>query len=120
MGDAAKEILGKWAFEHGLSAKVVRAVPGAKLDYRPHEKSKSMGELAWHLAEAERFFVEKGLGIAVKLADGAARAKMGVFAALLGRLGLTDAADALAEAVEGEIRDSNGRTVGSIRVTLPA
>lgn len=66
------------------------------------------------------FVPEKGLGIAIKFADGAARAKMGVFAALLGRLGLTDAADALAAAVEGEIRDSNGGVVGSIRVTLPA
>lgn len=66
------------------------------------------------------FVPEQGLGIAVKLADGAARAKMGVFAALLGRLGLTDAADALAVAVEGEIRDSNGGIVGDTRVTLPA
>jgi L-asparaginase II len=38
-----------------------------------------------------------GLGITVKLADGASRAKMGVLAALLGRLGLVDAADALAQ-----------------------
>lgn len=66
------------------------------------------------------FVPESGLGIAVKLADGAARAKMGVFAALLGRLGLLDAADALAGAVEGDIRDSNGRPVGAVRVTLPA
>lgn len=65
------------------------------------------------------FVPEQGLGIAVKLADGAARAKMGVFAALLGRLGLTDAAEALAESVEGGIRDSNGRPVGEIRATLP-
>lgn len=66
------------------------------------------------------FVPERGLGIAVKLADGAARAKMGVFAALLGRLGLLDAAEAVAAAAEGAIRDSNGRTVGEVRVTLPA
>jgi uncharacterized damage-inducible protein DinB len=54
-----------WAYEHGLSAKVMRAVPAAKLDMRPHEKSRSMRDLAWHLAEAERFFVEKGLGLAL-------------------------------------------------------
>jgi L-asparaginase II len=66
------------------------------------------------------FVPEEGLGIAVKLADGTARAKMGVFAALLGRLGLVDAADALAQDVEGIINDSNGQPVGEVRVTLPA
>lgn len=65
------------------------------------------------------FVPDRGLGIAVKLADGAARAKMGVFAAILGRLGLVEAADRLAADIEGEIRDSNGRPVGGIRVTLP-
>ncbi len=65
------------------------------------------------------FVPDRGLGIAVKLADGAARAKMGVFAAILGRLGLVESADSLAAAVEGEIRDSNGRPVGSIRVAVP-
>jgi L-asparaginase II len=55
-------------------------------------------------------------------ADGASRAKMGVFAALLGRLGLLDAAAtaALVDAVEGDIADSNGKPVGRIAVTLPA
>ncbi len=66
------------------------------------------------------FVPEQGLGIAVKFADGASRAKMGVFATLLGRLGLVDAADSLTDAVEGEIRDSNGNPVGSTKVTLPA
>jgi L-asparaginase II len=68
------------------------------------------------------FVPDQGLGIAVKLADGASRAKMGVFAALLGRLGLLDAATtaALVQAVEGDIADSNGKPVGHIAVTLPA
>ncbi len=66
------------------------------------------------------FVPEEGLGIAVKLADGTSRAKMGVFAALLGRLGLVDAADALAQDIEGVIADSNGKPVGEVRVTLPA
>jgi L-asparaginase II len=67
------------------------------------------------------FVPDQGLGIAVKLADGASRAKMGVFAALLGRLGLLDAAAtaALVNAVEGDIADSNGKPVGRIAVTLP-
>jgi L-asparaginase II len=66
------------------------------------------------------FVPEAGLGIAVKLADGAARAKMGVLAALLGRLGLVDAAEALARDVEGVVSDSNGQAVGEVRVILPA
>lgn len=66
------------------------------------------------------FVPERGLGIAVKLADGASRAKMSVFAALLGRLGLLEAAEALAARIEGEIRDSNGNAVGEVRATLPA
>jgi L-asparaginase II len=66
------------------------------------------------------FVPEEGLGIAVKLADGTARAKMGVFAALLGRLGLVDAAEGLAQDIEGVIADSNGKPVGEVRVTLPA
>ena len=65
------------------------------------------------------FVPDRGLGIAVKLADGATRAKMGAFVAILGRLGLVEAADALAAAVEGEIRDSNGKPVGAVRVVLP-
>jgi L-asparaginase II len=67
------------------------------------------------------FVPDQGLGIAVKLADGAGRATMGIFAALLGRLGLLDAAAtaALVQAVEGDIKDSNGKTVGRIAVTLP-
>jgi L-asparaginase II len=68
------------------------------------------------------FVPDQGLGIAVKLADGASRAKMGVFAALLGRLGVLDAAATavLVQAVEGDITDSNGKPVGRIAVTLPA
>ncbi|MBX6375931.1 MAG: asparaginase [Acetobacteraceae bacterium] len=64
---------------------------------------------------------DRGLGIAVKIADGASRAKMGVLAALLGRLGLLDAAEAeaLCGAVEPPVLDSNGRAVGRIAITLP-
>lgn len=67
------------------------------------------------------FAPEAGLGIAIKLADGAAaRAKMGVLAALLGRLGLLDApaAAALAAEVEPPVLDGNGRPVGRIAVAL--
>jgi L-asparaginase II len=62
------------------------------------------------------FVPEKGLGLAVKLLDGASRGKMAVFATLLGRLGLlpTDRAAELARAVEAPVLDSNHRIVGEV------
>jgi L-asparaginase II len=66
------------------------------------------------------FVPEAGLGIAVKFADGASRAKMGVFVEMLSRLGLLTDAEALAQSVEGPIRDSNGGIVGGLRATLPS
>lgn len=68
------------------------------------------------------FVPERGLGIAVKIADGATRAKMGVLAAIIGRLGLldTEAAQQLAIAVEDPIRDGNGTLVGRVAITLDA
>lgn len=67
------------------------------------------------------FVPESGLGIAIKIADGATRAKMGVLAAILGRIGLLDsvAAASLAEEVEDPIRDGNGALVGRVVVHLP-
>ncbi len=35
--------------------KVLRAVPTHRLDYKPHEKSRSVGELAWVFASEEGF-----------------------------------------------------------------
>ncbi|WP_458095114.1 asparaginase [Roseomonas sp. WA12] len=62
------------------------------------------------------FVPEQGLGIAVKLLDGASRGKMAVFATVLGRLGLLppDRAADLARAVEAPVLDSNNRVVGEV------
>lgn len=57
-----------------------------------------------------------GIGIALKLADGAARAKDGV----LDRPGLAKAADTPAPAIDDAIPDSNGTPVGNIAGVLPA
>ena len=38
--------------EAGNTRNVLAAVPGDRLEWRPHEKSKSLGELAGHIAEA--------------------------------------------------------------------
>ena len=66
------------------------------------------------------FVPERGLGIAVKIADGATRSKMGVLAAIIGRLGLLDAAATaqLEQDVEDPIRDGNGTLVGRVAITL--
>ncbi|HEY4251120.1 MAG TPA: asparaginase [Roseomonas sp.] len=66
------------------------------------------------------FVPERGLGIAIKMADGGSRAKMAVLVAVLAELGLIarDAAPVLMDAVEDPIRDSNGRQAGAVRVTL--
>ncbi len=40
----------KLAAEIPAFAKVIRALPGNRLDYRPHEKSTSANQLAWQLA----------------------------------------------------------------------
>src|SRR5262245_55217111 len=38
--------------------KVLKAMPGGKLDYRPHPKSRAAGELAWLLACSEGALVD--------------------------------------------------------------
>ena len=62
------------------------------------------------------FAPERGLGIAVKITDGATRGKMALFATVLGRLGLLPEARAaeLARAVEAPVLDSNNRVAGEV------
>jgi uncharacterized damage-inducible protein DinB len=40
----------RWETEQRAFAKVLRAIPNQQLDYRPHERSNSAGDLAWQLA----------------------------------------------------------------------
>jgi uncharacterized damage-inducible protein DinB len=49
--------------EHRTTLRVLKAVPGDKLDFRPHERSYSAGELAWHIAYSS-------LGLAKLVATG--------------------------------------------------
>lgn len=64
------------------------------------------------------FLRDEGLGVAVKIADGATRGKMGVLVRTLAHLGAVpaDQAEALLEAVEPPILDSNGHPVGRVDV----
>jgi len=48
----------RWEAEQGAFLKVLRALPGDQLAYRPHERSTSAGDLAWQLAEEQRGIAE--------------------------------------------------------------
>jgi uncharacterized damage-inducible protein DinB len=49
--------------EHGTTMKVLMAIPPNQLNFKPHEKSWPMGELAWHIAYSQ-------LGLAKLIASG--------------------------------------------------
>jgi len=44
--------------EFAATMKVLRAIPEAHKDWRPDPKAKSAFELAWHIVESERWFLE--------------------------------------------------------------
>lgn len=44
----------RWEAEMPAFGKVLRAVPGNQLTYRPHERSTAAGALAWQLAEEQK------------------------------------------------------------------
>jgi uncharacterized damage-inducible protein DinB len=47
-----------WEGEFQATSKVIAAVPDAKRDYRPDEKSRTAWELATHLATADIWFID--------------------------------------------------------------
>ena len=44
-----------WDREAESTLKVLRALPSAKYDFRPDPDGRSLGELAWHLAESDAY-----------------------------------------------------------------
>jgi uncharacterized damage-inducible protein DinB len=46
--------LSRWEPEQPAFLRVLRALPADKLDYKPHERSASAGDLAWQLSEELR------------------------------------------------------------------
>ncbi|HVR41067.1 MAG TPA: DinB family protein [Thermoanaerobaculia bacterium] len=48
----------KWESELPAFGRVLRAVPGDQLSYRPHERSATAGGIAWQLAEEQRSLCE--------------------------------------------------------------
>src|SRR5215207_8176568 len=44
-----------WNREADSTMKLLRALPAAQYDYRPDAGGRSLGELAWHLAEGDAY-----------------------------------------------------------------
>jgi uncharacterized damage-inducible protein DinB len=58
-----ERFLSVWDREAESTVKLLRALPSAKYDFRPDAGGRSLGELAWHLAEGDAYMslgVEKG------------------------------------------------------------
>lgn len=52
-----------WQREHAKTMKLLESLPRDQYDFRPDPDGRSLGELAWHLAEAEAygtFSIERG------------------------------------------------------------
>ena len=47
--------LGLWEQETQNTLKLLRALPASQYDFRPDAGGRSLGELAWHLAEGDAF-----------------------------------------------------------------
>ena len=57
--------LGVWEYEAKNTERLLAALPAKQYDFRPDPKGRSLGELAWHLAEIDGY-----------IARGVARAKI--------------------------------------------
>jgi uncharacterized damage-inducible protein DinB len=55
--------LSAWEREAESTSKLLRALPAAQYDFRPDPGGRSLGELAWHLAEGDAYMsqgIDKG------------------------------------------------------------
>src|SRR3954468_6335441 len=55
--------LATWNREADSTMKLLRALPAAQYDFRPDAGGRSLGELAWHLAEGDAYMsygIDKG------------------------------------------------------------
>jgi uncharacterized damage-inducible protein DinB len=47
-----------WEYETQGTRKLLRALPSDKYDFRPDAQGRSLGELAWHLAEGDAYITQ--------------------------------------------------------------
>ena len=50
-----ERFLAIWDRETGMTVQVLRALPASQYDFRPDGGGRSLGELAWHMAESDAF-----------------------------------------------------------------
>jgi uncharacterized damage-inducible protein DinB len=58
-----ERFIATWNREAQNTLKLMRALPSSQYDFRPDEGGRSLGELAWHLAEGDAYIsfgIEKG------------------------------------------------------------
>lgn len=53
-----QQFLATWAFEAQRNAQLMRALPESQYDFRPEKDWRSIGELAWHLAEGDAYMAD--------------------------------------------------------------
>jgi uncharacterized damage-inducible protein DinB len=61
--------LASWDREAASTVKLLEALPAAKYDFRPDAEGRSLGELAWHLAEGDAYMsygIEHGFSMDMK------------------------------------------------------
>lgn len=58
---AVKDFLTEWEREFACTTRVMGSLPPTALNWRPHPKSMTAGELVWHLVSTERMAVSSYL-----------------------------------------------------------
>jgi len=63
MSNELQTFLNTWEQETKMTAAMLRSLPESQYDFRPDAGGRSLGELAWHLAEADAYMtygIERG------------------------------------------------------------
>jgi uncharacterized damage-inducible protein DinB len=55
MPDELQTFLNLWNYEASKTADLLRTLPANQYDFRPDPQARSLGELAWHLAEVDTY-----------------------------------------------------------------
>ena len=55
MTDELQTFIHLWNYEAKKSADLLRTLPAGQYDFRPDPEARSLGELAWHLAEVDAY-----------------------------------------------------------------
>jgi len=73
MANEVEQFIELWEHESGLTRALLGTVPKDKYDFRPYPEGRSMGELAWHLAELEAIFSSMARDRSFKKPEGLVR-----------------------------------------------